>query len=154
MDRETATHYWLTVYAQDHGLVPLHSHIEVYIEVKDTNDHIPMTLNPVYYGSVPEGNSLSGQYVTQVQAFDLDKSPAQTLTYSISRFDPKKYFTIETDTGWFYNFVLSVPSLGMSSCVYVNSIPQFAVLPISIGLLFFMLYQKIPSFNPFPKGKF
>lgn len=29
LDYETKTHYWLTVYAQDHGVVPLYSSVEV-----------------------------------------------------------------------------------------------------------------------------
>jgi protocadherin Fat 1/2/3 len=99
LDRETATHYWLTVYAQDHGLVPLHTRHEVYIEVKDTNDHIPMTFDPVYYGTVPENVNEKGLFVTQVQAYDLDKNLNQTLTYEITRYDPLNFFKIDKYTG-------------------------------------------------------
>ncbi|XP_052280093.1 protocadherin Fat 1-like isoform X4 [Dreissena polymorpha] len=97
LDRETATHYWLTVYAQDHGLVPLHSRLEVYIEVTDVNDHIPLTFEPVYYGTVVE-NANNG-FVTQIQAFDLDRNLNQSLKYTITRFDPLEFFQIDPETG-------------------------------------------------------
>lgn len=29
LDVESKQHYWLTVYAQDHGVVPMHSRLEV-----------------------------------------------------------------------------------------------------------------------------
>ena len=101
LDRETATHYWLTIYAQDHGLVPLHTRLEVYIEVKDVNDNIPMTFDPVYYASVPENSNEVGREVAHVRAFDLDQNPSQKLTYAITRFDPNGYFTIDKETGEF-----------------------------------------------------
>ncbi|KAH3831074.1 hypothetical protein DPMN_104335 [Dreissena polymorpha] len=97
LDRETATHYWLTVYAQDHGLVPLHSRLEVYIEVTDVNDHIPLTFEPVYYGTVVE--NANNDFVTQIQAFDLDRNLNQSLKYAITRFDPLEFFQIHPDTG-------------------------------------------------------
>lgn len=34
LDRETVPHYWLTVCAQDHGLVPRHSCVQVIILYK------------------------------------------------------------------------------------------------------------------------
>ena len=43
LDRETSKRYWLTVFAQDRGAVPLHSHLHVYIEVQDENDNTPQT---------------------------------------------------------------------------------------------------------------
>ena len=105
LDRETATHYWLTVYAQDHGLVPLHTRLEVFIEVKDVNDNIPMSYEPVYYTSVPENSNEVGRHVAHVQAFDLDQNPSQKLTYEISRYDPKGFFIIDSETGGcFENF--------------------------------------------------
>ncbi|XP_052793607.1 protocadherin Fat 1-like isoform X3 [Mya arenaria] len=97
LDRETATHYWLTVYAQDHGLVPLHTRLEVYIEVRDVNDHIPLPYQPVYYGSVRENDN--NGFVTQVQAFDLDRNLNQSLHYEITRYDPLHFFQIDPKTG-------------------------------------------------------
>ena len=79
--------------------MPLHARLEVLVEVKDTNDHIPKTYEPVYYGSVPENYVLKGLFVTHVQAFDLDKNPAQRLTYRISRFNSEGLFSIDEDTG-------------------------------------------------------
>ena len=98
LDRETATHYWLTVYAQDHGLVPLNSRIEVYIEVRDVNDHIPLPYQTLYYGTVKE-NENNDQVVAHVQAFDLDKNLNQSLRYEITRYDPLNFFQIDQNTG-------------------------------------------------------
>lgn len=102
LDRETATHYWLTVYAQDHGLVPLSTRLEVYIEVKDTNDHIPITYQPVYYGTVSE--NVNTGTVTQVQAFDLDLNLNQSLQYTITRYNQDNFFKINPVTGKLVTF--------------------------------------------------
>lgn len=42
-DRETTASYWLTVYAQDRGAIPLASRLDVYIEIVDVNDNVPLT---------------------------------------------------------------------------------------------------------------
>ncbi|KAL5013005.1 hypothetical protein ScPMuIL_011556 [Solemya velum] len=98
-DRETASHYWLTVYCQDQGVVPLYSHVEVYIEIMDENDNVPMTLEPIYYVSVPEEDDGGGQFVVQVEAEDLDQNPAQRLTFELTGGDPQNFFTINPNTG-------------------------------------------------------
>ncbi|KAK2579809.1 hypothetical protein KPH14_008690 [Odynerus spinipes] len=97
LDVETKSGYWLTVYAQDHGVVPLSSSLEVYVEVLDENDNTPLTELPVYYPSVPE-NSPAGVSVLQIRAFDRDASPQQ-FTFSISSGNPEGYFLINSSTG-------------------------------------------------------
>ncbi|XP_023289907.1 fat-like cadherin-related tumor suppressor homolog isoform X2 [Orussus abietinus] len=97
LDVETKRGYWLSVYAQDHGVVPLSSKLQVYVEVEDENDNTPLTEEPVYYPSVPE-NSAAGVSVLQITAFDRDVSE-QRLTFSISSGNPAGYFLINSTTG-------------------------------------------------------
>ncbi|XP_011501552.1 PREDICTED: fat-like cadherin-related tumor suppressor homolog [Ceratosolen solmsi marchali] len=97
LDVEVKGGYWLTVYAQDHGVVPLSSKLEVYIEVQDENDNTPLTELPVYYPSVLE-NSPAGVSVLQMRAFDRDVSP-QHFTFSISSGNPEGYFLINSTSG-------------------------------------------------------
>ncbi|XP_076298680.1 FAT atypical cadherin kugelei isoform X2 [Lasioglossum baleicum] len=97
LDVESKRGYWLTVYAQDHGVVPLSSSLQVYVEVLDENDNIPLTELPVYYPSVPE-NSPAGVNVLRIRAFDRDVSPQQ-FTFSITSGNPEGYFLINSTTG-------------------------------------------------------
>ncbi|XP_076646629.1 FAT atypical cadherin kugelei isoform X7 [Halictus rubicundus] len=102
LDVESKRGYWLTVYAQDHGVVPLSSSlqpnsVQVYVEVLDENDNIPLTELPVYYPSVPE-NSPAGVNVLRIRAFDRDVSPQQ-FTFSITSGNPEGYFLINSTTG-------------------------------------------------------
>ncbi|KAJ7405115.1 Protocadherin Fat 3 [Willisornis vidua] len=98
LDRETTSHYWLTVYATDQGVVPLSSFIEIYIEVGDVNDNAPQTTEPVYYPEVME-NSLKDVSVIQIEAFDPDSSSSEKLTYKITSGNPQGFFAINPKTG-------------------------------------------------------
>lgn len=98
-DRETASHYWLTVYCQDQELVPLSSHVEVYIEVTDENDNVPMTVHPIYYANMLEEDDRGGKHVVLIQAFDRDENPAQKFTFELTGGDPQNFFQIDTNTG-------------------------------------------------------
>nr|XP_033799788.1 protocadherin Fat 1 isoform X2 [Geotrypetes seraphini] len=98
LDRETTTHYWLSVYATDRGVVPLSSFIEIYIEVEDVNDNAPQTTKPVYYPEVAE-NSLKDVSVVRVEAFDPDSSSSDKLTYRITSGNPQGFFTINSKSG-------------------------------------------------------
>lgn len=40
LDVETKDHFWLTVFAQDHGVVPLYSSVEVRYNQSFSNNHI------------------------------------------------------------------------------------------------------------------
>ncbi|TGZ31984.1 Protocadherin Fat 3 [Temnothorax longispinosus] len=97
LDVETKRGYWLTVYAQDHGVVPLSSSLQVYVEVLDENDNTPLTELPVYYPSVAE-NSPASVSVLQIRAFDRDVSPQQ-FVFTISSGNPEGYFLINSTTG-------------------------------------------------------
>ncbi|XP_070553228.1 protocadherin Fat 1-like isoform X2 [Ptychodera flava] len=98
LDRESQERYWLTVYAQDRGAVPLYSYIDVLIEVLDVNDNAPQTTEPVYYPSVME-DSPAGTTVVTIKASDPDTSSNQRLTFRISGGNPQGFFQIDEDTG-------------------------------------------------------
>ncbi|XP_030767379.1 fat-like cadherin-related tumor suppressor homolog isoform X3 [Sitophilus oryzae] len=98
LDIETKSHYWLTVFAQDHGVVPLYSSVEVYIEVLNENDNIPLSEYPVYYPVIQE-DSPPGTLVQEIRASDRDKDPNQELTFRIASGNPEGFFTINTKTG-------------------------------------------------------
>lgn len=97
LDRETVTHYWLTVYATDLGTVPLVSWTEVYLEVLDINDNPPELSQPIYFASILENQS-PDQSVLQVSATDMDKSSENKLVYQILD-SQRTYFSIDSATG-------------------------------------------------------
>jgi hypothetical protein len=99
LDRETRTHYWLTVYAMDRGAVPLSSKIYVYVEVLNVNDNVPLTLAPVYFASVAE-NARPFTRVVAIQAEDADaEEEGSRLTYEIIAGDPQSLFHCDPNTG-------------------------------------------------------
>ncbi|XP_044311184.1 protocadherin Fat 1 isoform X1 [Varanus komodoensis] len=98
LDRETTSHYWVTVYATDQGVVPLSSFVEIYIEVLDVNDNAPQTTQPVYYPEVME-NSPKDVSVIQIEAFDADSSSNDKLTYKITSGNPQGFFFMNPKTG-------------------------------------------------------
>ncbi|KAL4679485.1 hypothetical protein H8959_009135 [Pygathrix nigripes] len=97
LDRESTSHYWLTVFATDQGVVPLSSFIEIYIEVEDVNDNAPQTSEPVYYPEIME-NSPKDVSVVQIEAFDPDLSSNDKLMYRITSGNPQGFFAIHPKT--------------------------------------------------------
>ncbi|KAG7464992.1 hypothetical protein MATL_G00171450 [Megalops atlanticus] len=97
LDRETVSHYWLTVYATDLGTVPLVSWTEVFIEVMDINDNPPELSKPIYFGSVLE-NSPRDKFVLKVEATDVDLTSEGKLTFQILD-TQRTYFAINSKTG-------------------------------------------------------
>ena len=91
LDREATQHYWLTVYAQDHGASPLYSKLEIFIEVLNVNDNVPLTLFPVYFPSIAE-NSAPATPIVTLEAWDGDLDPHQQLVFSITGGDPQSLF--------------------------------------------------------------
>ncbi|XP_017769468.1 PREDICTED: fat-like cadherin-related tumor suppressor homolog isoform X4 [Nicrophorus vespilloides] len=98
LDFETKPHYWLTVFAQDHGVVPLYSSVEIYIKVLNENDNVPLSDEAVYYPSVPE-ESPAGRVVLQISATDRDRDPGQRITYKIVSGNQEGFFAINPSTG-------------------------------------------------------
>lgn len=104
LDRESVPHYWLTLCAEDHGLVPRHSCVQVFIEVLDVNDMVPWPERAAYAAAVPE-HCAAGTHVATVRAHDADAaaSPAN-ITYSIVAGNPDGLFSIDERTGTYYSF--------------------------------------------------
>ncbi|XP_067423513.1 protocadherin Fat 2 [Emydura macquarii macquarii] len=98
LDRESTSHYWLTVLAIDQGSVPLSSVAEVYIEIADVNDNPPQMSRPVFYASVME-NSPANISVLQLDAWDPDSSSTGQLTFHIVNGNPQGFFTVNPVTG-------------------------------------------------------
>uniref|UniRef100_A0A182SBE4 Cadherin domain-containing protein n=1 Tax=Anopheles maculatus TaxID=74869 RepID=A0A182SBE4_9DIPT len=92
LDLETKPSYWLTVCAQDQAVVPLHSCVQVYIEVQNENDNVPLTEDAVYYPSVPE-SSPPNVKVLQLVAEDRDIDPLQLISYRITSGNPEGLIT-------------------------------------------------------------
>nr|XP_023018375.1 fat-like cadherin-related tumor suppressor homolog [Leptinotarsa decemlineata] len=98
LDIETKGFYWITIFAQDHGVVPLFSSVEVFIEVLNENDNFPLSEEAVYYPSVTEESPV-GTTVLQMRAFDRDIDPKQEITYKIISGNPEGFFAMNSSTG-------------------------------------------------------
>nr|XP_018896045.1 PREDICTED: fat-like cadherin-related tumor suppressor homolog isoform X2 [Bemisia tabaci] len=98
LDAESKPHYWLTVFAYDHGVVPLHSRLEVFVAVSNVNDNVPLTEKPAYTAYVPESSG-GGSLVLQLSASDADLDPAQNITYRITSGNPESFFNIDHTSG-------------------------------------------------------
>ena len=66
--------------------------------MENENDNIPLTVEPVYYTSIPE-NSPAGKVVAELKAEDYDLDPSQRLTFHITAGNPLSSFSINPDTG-------------------------------------------------------
>lgn len=71
---------------------------QVFIQVQNENDNVPLTENAVYYPSIPEG-SPAGEQILQIIAEDRDIDPLQRITYRITSGNPEGFFTINSTTG-------------------------------------------------------
>lgn len=71
---------------------------QVYIEIENENDNVPLTAQPVYYPSVPE-NSPAGTRIIQLDATDDDRDPDQRISYRLISGNPEGFFAINTTTG-------------------------------------------------------
>ncbi|XP_061473408.1 protocadherin Fat 2 [Rhineura floridana] len=101
LDRESHSHYWLTVLAVDLGSVPLSSVVEIYIEVTDVNDNPPLMSRPAFYSSVME-NSPANTSILQVEATDPDSGSQGKLTFHIINGNHNGLFAINPITGLIY----------------------------------------------------
>ena len=101
LDREGKQHYWLAVYAQDHGAAPLFSRLDVYVEVLNENDNVPLTSRPVYYPKIAE-NSKPFTPVITLHAYDadiLEDDQVQEFSYDIISGNPQSLFFINSHVG-------------------------------------------------------
>lgn len=81
---------------------------QVYIQIENENDNVPLTEQPVYYPSVPE-NSPAGTKIIQLNATDDDNSPDQKLSYRLISGNPEGFFSINATTGKAQLFSQIVP---------------------------------------------
>lgn len=72
--------------------------MQVYIQVENENDNVPLTESAVYYPAVPE-SSPPGTSVLRIVAEDRDVDPLQKLTYRITSGNPEGFFSINSTTG-------------------------------------------------------
>ncbi|XP_034038208.1 protocadherin Fat 2 isoform X2 [Thalassophryne amazonica] len=97
LDRETTSHYWLSVYVTDLGTEPLVSWTHVFLEVVNVNDNPPELSQPVYFASVLE-NMATVKSIIQVSATDLDTPSEGTLSYELLE-SQRIYFAVDPKTG-------------------------------------------------------
>lgn len=71
---------------------------QVFIEILNENDNVPLTERPVYYETVPEG-SPAGTNVFQLIADDDDIDTNQKIHFKIVSGDPEGHFSINSSTG-------------------------------------------------------
>lgn len=116
LDCERQDSYWLTVYATDHGAVPLSTSIEVYVQVEDVNDNAPLTSESIYHPYVLE-NSPKDVSVVRVQASDPDITSLDNhLMYRITAGNPQNFFTINSKTGEKIQTVFKILSIKTLKC--------------------------------------
>lgn len=96
LDRETRDLYKLTVMAQDHGILPRSSEVNVTIHILDSNDNRPRFLNQTYSFYVSE-NIPPGQKIGAVKAFDADIGRNAELAFLLA--EDQDNFTIDFQTG-------------------------------------------------------
>ena len=88
----------MVVIGQDHGAVPLASRLDIFIEVLDVNDNVPMTEKPVYHPWISE-NSKPWTPIVQLEASDNDASEDQMITFEIISGNPQSLFTLDEISG-------------------------------------------------------
>lgn len=71
---------------------------QIFIKVLNENDNVPLTLEPVYYTSVPE-DSAGGKFVVKIEADDADNDPNEILSYRIASGNAEGFFSINSTTG-------------------------------------------------------
>ncbi|MEE6478685.1 hypothetical protein FKM82_011951 [Ascaphus truei] len=106
MDRETISHYNITVEATDKGSPPLSTRKTVRLEISDVNDNPPIFQKKTYVAYVPENNQ-AGASIYSIHASDLDIEENAKLTYSIlntnmEEFPVSSYLSINPVTGVLY----------------------------------------------------
>lgn len=97
LDREKRDFYSLTVSAQDNGLNPRSSSVNIVIHIIDENDNSPTFDNKTFQFFIAE-NEPADTYVGRLSAEDLDKGRNAELTYTIT--NTQSDFIINPKTGF------------------------------------------------------
>lgn len=71
---------------------------QVYIEIENINDNVPLTDKPVYYPSVKEG-SPPKSLIIKLDATDDDIDATSYITFKIISGNPEGFFEINKTTG-------------------------------------------------------
>nr|XP_040578403.1 fat-like cadherin-related tumor suppressor homolog isoform X5 [Lepeophtheirus salmonis] len=102
LDRETKKDYWITIYAQDQGLVPLYTSLDIYILILNVNDNVPYSNNFSTVVNIQE-NSRPYTKLLTIEAFDDDEeddySKFQIISFYIIGEDPYSLFQINSTSG-------------------------------------------------------
>ncbi|XP_042275788.1 protocadherin alpha-3-like [Thunnus maccoyii] len=101
LDREAKRSHKLVLTATDGGNPPKTGTIEIYIDVLDVNDNMPVFTKDTY-AAVLQENALVGTTVTQVNATDLDDGPNGEVVYSFGsdvKSKIRELFDIDSVTG-------------------------------------------------------
>ncbi|MEE6478687.1 hypothetical protein FKM82_011953, partial [Ascaphus truei] len=106
MDRETISHYNITVVATDKGSPPLSTRKTIRLEISDVNDNPPIFEKHSYVAYVPENNS-PGASIYSIHASDLDIEENAKVKYSfvytnMEEFPVSSYLSINPVTGVLY----------------------------------------------------
>jgi hypothetical protein len=72
--------------------------LQVYIEIENENDNVPLTEQPVYYPHVLE-NSSAGTRIIRLNATDDDKDSNHKISFRIISGNPEGFFAIDSTTG-------------------------------------------------------
>ncbi|XP_037070379.1 protein dachsous-like [Pollicipes pollicipes] len=97
LDRETVSHYNVTVYTSDGSSPPQVDATTVLVEVLDENDHSPEFNGSCYPLRIPENSDLA--VVHAVVASDADTGINGEITYSITDGNVGNKFSIDVHTG-------------------------------------------------------
>uniref|UniRef100_UPI003AB0C2A0 protocadherin beta-15-like n=1 Tax=Centroberyx gerrardi TaxID=166262 RepID=UPI003AB0C2A0 len=100
LDREASTSHKLLLTAMDGGKPPKTGTVEIFVDVLDVNDNMPVFTKDVYSATLNE-NSPIGTTVIQVNATDLDDGSNGEVSYSFGNANSKvrELFDVDSSTG-------------------------------------------------------
>uniref|UniRef100_A0A8C2EQJ7 Protocadherin 2 alpha a 15 n=1 Tax=Cyprinus carpio TaxID=7962 RepID=A0A8C2EQJ7_CYPCA len=103
LDRETVSHYDITITARDLGQPPLSSYKTLSVQVSDVNDNPPeFSLNPIELYMIE--NNAAGAPILTLSAFDKDLNENSVISYHIikgngTQSDMTSFLNINSETG-------------------------------------------------------
>uniref|UniRef100_A0A672SCP4 Cadherin domain-containing protein n=1 Tax=Sinocyclocheilus grahami TaxID=75366 RepID=A0A672SCP4_SINGR len=106
LDRETVSHYDITITASDLGQPPLSSYKTLSVQVSDVNDNPPkFSLNPIELYIIE--NNAAGAPILTLSAFDKDLNENSVISYQIikgngTQRDITSFLNINSETGAIY----------------------------------------------------
>ncbi|XP_071377142.1 protocadherin beta-15-like [Centroberyx affinis] len=100
LDREASSSHKLLLTAMDGGKPPKTGTVEIFVDVLDVNDNMPVFTKDVYTATLNE-NSPIGTTVIQVNATDLDDGSNGEVSYSFGNVNSKvrELFVVDPSTG-------------------------------------------------------